>query len=102
MEPTDGPVLVTVSYTVRPSALPSFEAAMRPLAGSRRRTGGYRWRLYRSGEDQDVMLESFMVPSWGEHRRQQTQRLTGRDREIRSAVLEFCAGAPIERHYFPA
>jgi len=101
-DPTDGPVLVTVSYTVRPSALPSFEAAMRLLAGSRRRTGGFRWRLYRSGEVQDVMLESFMVPSWGEHRRQQTQRLTGRDREIRAAVLEFCDGAPIERHYFPA
>lgn len=101
-EPTDGPVLVTISYTVRPPALAAFQAAMRQVASSRRRTGGYRWQLYRSGQDRDVMLESFMVPSWGEYRRQQTQRLTGRDREIRAAALGYAEDVPAERHYFPA
>jgi len=100
-EPTDGPVLVTVTYTVRPALLSQFQAAMRPVASSRRRTGGYRWQLYRSGEDQDVMLESFIVPSWGEHRRQETQRLTGRDREIRADALMCSEGDASERHYFP-
>jgi hypothetical protein len=85
---------------VHPDAVDGFEAAMRLVAGSRRRTGGYQWRLYRSGEEPDVLLESFVVPSWGEHRRQQTQRLTGRDREIRAAAVAFADGDPIERHYF--
>lgn len=99
-EPTDGPVLVTNSYIVRPNAVAPFERAMKEVAASRRRTGGYRWQLFRSGEDEDALLESFMVPSWAEYRRQQTQRLTGRDREILAEAREYCEGDPVERHYF--
>lgn len=98
-DPTDGPVLVQVTYTVRGDSLGPFRDAMTRVEGSRRRTGGSRWGLYRSGEDQDLMLESFVVPSWGEYRRQETQRLTGRDREIRADALAHVEGDPIERHY---
>ena len=101
-DPTDGPVLVINSYTVRPHAVAPFEDAMKGVAASRRRTGGYRWQLFRSGEDEDVLLETFLVPSWAEFRRQQTQRLTGRDREILAEAREFSEGDPIERHYFSA
>jgi MFS family permease len=101
-EPMDGPVLVTIAYTVHPAELAQFQAAMRGVQGSRRRTGGYRWRLYRSGQEPDVMLESFVVPSWGEYRRQHTQRLTGRDRELQEGALRYVDGTPTERHYFPA
>ncbi len=100
--PSDGPVLIEISYTVPPQSLQQFQDAMEQVAASRRRTGGSRWRLYRSGEDRDVMLESFVVPSWGEYRRQGTQRLTGRDREIRAEALRFSEGDPVERHYFPS
>lgn len=48
------------------------------------------------------MLESFVVPSWGEYRRQHTQRLTGRDRELQEGALRYVDGTPTERHYFPA
>ncbi|MEY9853116.1 MFS family permease [Leifsonia sp. EB41] len=98
--PSDGPVLVTFSYTVKPDSIEAFRHAMRAVEKSRRRTGGYRWRLYRSGDHRDLMLESFIVPSWGEFRRQQTQRLTGADREILGTALAFSEGAPDERHYF--
>lgn len=100
-QPTDGPVLVQITYTVRPDDIDAFRESMRSVEGSRRRTGGYRWTLLRSGEDEDLLLESFMVPSWGEYRRQQTQRLTGRDREIQAAALAHTDGAPREKHYFP-
>lgn len=100
-QPTDGPVLVQISYTVRPDDVDAFREAMRLVESSRRRTGGYRWSLLRSGEDEDLLLESFMVPSWGEYRRQQTQRLTGRDREIRQAAHAYAAQKPKENHYFP-
>jgi hypothetical protein len=79
----------------------AFEAAMKDLASSRRRTGASRWHLYQSGEDALAMLESFVVPSWAEYRRQQTQRFTGRDREMRDAVFALSTGTPSEVHYFP-
>lgn len=99
-QPTDGPVLVQITYTVRPDDIDAFRESMRSVEGSRRRTGGYRWTLLRSGEE-DLLLESFMVPSWGEYRRQQTQRLTGRDREIQATALAHTDGEPREKHYFP-
>jgi MFS family permease len=100
-QPTDGPVLVQIAYTVSAENIDPVLKAMRLVESSRRRTGGYRWTLLRSGEEQDVLLESFMVPSWGEYRRQQTQRLTGRDREIQAAARAHVDGEPTERHYFP-
>ncbi|WP_159878773.1 MFS transporter [Plantibacter sp. T3] len=101
-QPTDGPVLVQISYTVRPDSLAAFQKAMGHVESSRRRTGASRWALFRSGEESDVQLETFMVPSWGEFRRQETQRLTGRDRDIRAAALAHADGAPVERHFFPS
>lgn len=100
-QPTDGPVLVQITYTVRPDSIDAFRESMRLVESSRRRTGGYRWTLLRSGEEQDLLLESFMVPSWGEYRRQQTQRLTGRDREIQAPARAHTDGEPTEVHYFP-
>ncbi|MDY0985024.1 MFS transporter [Microbacterium sp. CFBP9023] len=100
-QPTDGPVLVQITYTVRPDSIDAFRESMRLVESSRRRTGGYRWTLLRSGEEQDLLLESFMVPSWGEYRRQQTQRLTGRDREIQATARAHTEGEPTEVHYFP-
>lgn len=100
-QPTDGPVLVQIIYTVRPDSIDAFRESMRLVESSRRRTGGYRWTLLRSGEEQDLLLESFMVPSWVEYRRQQTQRLTGRDREIQATARAHTDGEPREKHYFP-
>jgi hypothetical protein len=100
-QPTDGPVLVQITYTVRADHRDAFRTAMQSVESSRRRTGGYRWTLLQSGEDAELLLESFMVPSWGEYRRQQTQRLTGRDREIQAAARANSDGDPSERHYFP-
>jgi MFS family permease len=99
--PTDGPVTIMVTYDVAPENRAAFEAEMTTLASSRRRTGATRWRLYESGEDARQLLESFVVPSWSEFRRQQTQRFTGRDREIRDAVIALSSGMPTEKHYFP-
>lgn len=101
-EPTDGPVLVEVAYRVPPEHLSDFLAAVRLLGGSRRRTGAYRWRVYRSLEESGVMLESFLVPSWSEYRRQRTQRLTGRDREMEQDVRALVTADPAERHYLSA
>jgi MFS family permease len=100
-DPTDGPVTVWRRYTVKQENLAQFEPAMERVGDSRRRRGASRWRLYRSGEEADIFVESFVVSSWGEYRRQQTQRFTGRDREIENDALHFVEGDPVETHYFP-
>jgi len=100
-QPTDGPVTIMVSYQVSAAHRAEFVTAMRDVESSRRRTGANQWRLYQSGEDARTMLESFVVPSWAEYRRQQTQRFTGRDREMRDAVVALSDGVPTEAHYFP-
>ncbi|UFS59944.1 MFS transporter [Subtercola endophyticus] len=100
-DPTDGPVTVLVRYRVQAADAEAFRAAMAALGSSRRRTGAARWRFYRSGEVADEFLEMFVVSSWSEYRRQQTERLTGRDREFRDAVSALCSSAPVESHYFP-
>ena len=98
---TDGPVTVLVRYRVAAADAGAFREAMAGLGSSRRRTGAARWRFYRSGEVADEFLEMFTVSSWSEYRRQQTERLTGRDREFRDAVAAVCASPPVESHYFP-
>ena len=100
-QPTDGPVTVMVTYRVVQQNISEFERAMDDVRQSRLRTGATRWRLYRSGESADSLLEVFIVPSWAEYRRQQTQRLTGRDREYRAAAIELSETTPTEEHYFP-
>jgi MFS family permease len=100
-QPTDGPVTIAITYRVLPDKMMDFEAAAYVLRQMRRRTGAMRWRLYRSGEDAESMVETFVVPSWAEYRRAQTKRLTGRDREIRQDVIDLSEGTPRELHLFP-
>ncbi len=100
-EPTDGPVTIVLTYRVLSKNVDAFEDAAQQLRQMRRRTGATRWRLYRSGEDAEAMVETFVEPSWAEYRRAQTRRFTGRDREIRQAVYDLAEGEPVEQHLFP-
>jgi MFS family permease len=99
-EPSDGPVTISISYRVQPAKLKDFQQAMAQVRQSRRRRGAVRWRLYRSGENADTLVEMFVVPSWAEYRRGQTQRLTGRDRELLAVAYALADDVPIESHYF--
>lgn len=99
--PTDGPVTVMIDYTVRAEDRSGFESAMRMVRLSRQRTGASHWHLYCDGDVADRYRESFVVPSWGEFRRQNTERLTGRDRETVAAAMRFVTGAPSEEHFLP-
>jgi quinol monooxygenase YgiN len=69
-EPTDGPVLVTVTYDVAPAKTIEFATLMRDMEDHRRRTGAYRWGLFRDVAEPDRFLETFVVDSWAEHLRQ--------------------------------
>ncbi|MGZ4678867.1 MAG: MFS transporter, partial [Ilumatobacteraceae bacterium] len=68
--PTDGPVLVTVAYEVPGDDVQAFAEAMRLVERHRRRTGAFRWGLFRDLANPHQFIETFVVESWGEHLRQ--------------------------------
>jgi MFS family permease len=102
-EPEDGPVLVTVEYRVPAAQASAFSAVMEAMRRFRRREGAVRWDLFRDLDDPDRYLETFVVPSWGEHLRQHA-RVTVDDQALeaqRDALLQ--AGvAPVATHLIAA
>ena len=99
--PSDGPVLVTVTYTVDPHRVSEFLDSMKDLERSRRRTGAQTWRLYRDGALPTAFVETFTVRSWAEHLRQHEERWTGSDREVQERVLAAVRGEPRVDHLLP-
>jgi predicted MFS family arabinose efflux permease len=73
--PTDGPVVVTVAYTVPDREMVVFADAMRVVEAHRRRTGAYQWGLFRDLAEPHRFVEMFHVESWADHLRQH-QRVT--------------------------
>ena len=87
--PTDGPVLITVSYRVPSDHHPEFADAMRVIERERRRSGAYRWGLFRDLAAPDRFVETWVVDSWAEHMRQHQRRTVTSDllfQRVRSFV----------------
>jgi MFS family permease len=101
-DPSVGPVLVVVSYTVRPECMDEFVEAMEQVRASRQRTGAARWGLYREGEAADRLVEVYQLASWDEHLRQHGGRLTGADRAAEQRAYALADGQPDVRHLLPA
>lgn len=101
-EDADGPVLVTVTYPVSPRHEEAFRAAMEAVRRSRLRTGAVRWELFRDGEHPDRFVEAYLVPSWDEHLRQHTGRLTGADRDAEERVRALTDGPAEASHLLSA
>jgi quinol monooxygenase YgiN len=88
---TSGPVLVTVEYEVPEESARAFRAAMAPVGRSRRRTGAFRWALWQDAADPRRFVETWEVPTWGEHLRQHAERVTVRDQEFETAAYALLA-----------
>jgi MFS family permease len=93
----EGPVLVTVEYSVVSGQEAKFVKAIRQYARLRRRDGAYRWGIYRDTEAANRFVEIFLVHSWAEHLRQH-ERQTKADREVEQQVFVYVAGEPKVRH----
>jgi MFS family permease len=101
-DPQEGPVLVTVRYVVPPEAEPPFLEAMELVRLTRLRTGATSCQLYRDGADPSVFLLVGFYPTWEEHLRQHTGRLTGSDREREELANSFAVEERTGAHLFPA
>jgi MFS family permease len=80
--PDSGPVVVTQTYSIAPEDEQRFIGAMQHVRMSRLRTGATAWGLFRDGATPRQFVELFLVPSWEEHLRQHSSRLTGTDRQF--------------------
>jgi hypothetical protein len=94
-----GPVLVTLTYAVRPDARAEFLALVRTLGGRRRRDGAFAWGVFENTEQPDRFIESFCVASWLDHLRQH-ERVTSADRDLQTQIRELLsADGPVVAHY---
>ena len=100
--PDDGPVLVTVTYTVSPRDQMAFLKEMSSVGRSRQRTGAYRWQIYRDGETPHRFVEAYFVPSWEEHLRQHGGRFTEADAASLLRARAFACSPPAVQRLFPA
>ncbi|HEY1268628.1 MAG TPA: MFS transporter [Candidatus Binatia bacterium] len=93
----DGPVLITVEYTVEAERAAEFVDAMHDYERVRRRDGASRWGIYRDTENAERYIETFIVQSWAEHLRQHA-RQTAADRELEKRVRSYARVEPKVRH----
>ena len=89
--PNDGPVLVTLEYRIDPINAEEFSRVMQALSLTRRRDGAIQWGLYQDLSDPSRFVETIVVESWGEHRRQ-FERVTNSDRVIEEHARAFHIG----------
>jgi MFS family permease len=101
IDPSQGPVLVTVEYEVDPKKADEFLEALHKFARVRRRDGASRWGVYRDTEHPERYIETFIVESWAEHSRQH-ERLTRADRDLEENVGRFESKAIKVRHFIYA
>jgi MFS family permease len=100
-DPAAGPIVVSVTYTVAPENEQTFLEAMRHVRRSRMRTGAVRWGIFRAGERPEHLVELYVVPTWDEHLRQHTGRLTGTDRDIEVRARDLSDPPPFVTHLLP-
>jgi len=99
-EPDEGPVLVTLTYTVEDGRMAEFVEVMKEVRRSRLRTGANSCELYQDGADPSQFLQVSEYPTWGEHLRQHTGRLTGADQALYEAAMRLATGPPEVGHLF--
>jgi len=98
VDPSQGPVLVTVEYEVEPTKADEFLEALHKFARVRRRDGASRWGVYRDTEHPAQYVETFIVESWAEHLRQHERLMRG-DRDLEENVRRF-ESKPIKVRHF--
>jgi len=100
-DPDDGPVVVNTVYTVETDKEEAFLRAMARVRLSRLRTGATNWGLFRDGEAPHQFVELYIVPSWEEHLRQHSERLTRTDQQYEQEAESFTT-APQETSHLIA
>jgi MFS family permease len=91
-KPEHGPILVTVEYLINSRDCREFAQVMQAVGVIRRRDGAIRWGLFQDTADPARFVETFIVETWMEHRRQH-ERMTKADRVIEEKAFAFHVGS---------
>ncbi len=84
----EGPVLVTVEYTIDPKHTHEYKQAMDAVRLGRMRDGALHWGLFQDTEQPGRFVENFIVESWAEHLRQH-DRVTHADKTLQEKAWSF-------------
>jgi len=74
VEPRNGPVFITIAYSIPADRLDTFTTAMIERRRIRRRDGAQNWRLARDLAHPDVWLEMYRTPTWADYVRHNERR----------------------------
>jgi MFS family permease len=98
--PEQGPVMVTLTYTIDPARAHEFSAVMQRTRRARLRQGALSWGLFRDVNVPGRYVEYFVDENWLEHLRR-LERFTAADAELRAERLAFhlAAQPPVLRRY---
>ncbi len=89
--PNEGPVMITIEYRIDPAQAAAFSTAMTLLSHIRRRDGAIYWGLFQDLSEPERFVESVLVESWMEHRRQY-ERITLADKVVEDQAWSFHIG----------
>ncbi len=87
----EGPVMVTMRYTVDPKDEEEFLYLVERLGATRRQRGAVYWAVYRDLERPGDYLELFATETWADLLRLRARR-SAADLELRRLVVGFHAG----------
>ncbi|RYY55239.1 MAG: MFS transporter, partial [Comamonadaceae bacterium] len=95
----DGPLIVQISYHVRPECTEEFLRSARAVGHSCRRNGALFWRLFREIDSPHLYVERYMLDSWLDHTRH-LDRTTATDLALRERLRQFLMPGrePVIRH----
>lgn len=103
IDPSAGPVMVTMEYQIDPLRAKEFMALMQLTRQARLRQGALSWGLFQDASLPGTYIEYFVDESWLEHLRRH-ERFTAGDVELREQRLAFHIGEapPVVRRYVAA
>lgn len=94
-------MVIEVADQVSDENRDEFLAAMELVRRSRRRTGAVRWGIFADGKRPGRLVELYIVPTWEEHLRQHTGRLTATDQAIEERARALADDDPEVVHLLP-
>jgi MFS family permease len=102
LEDDQGPVVVTVEYSVAADRREAFLVAINNLARERRRDGAYAWEILEDVAVPGRFLEMFSLDSWLEHLYQH-ERVTKTDNLLQTQLAALQqTGIPTVTHFIAA
>ena len=90
-DPHDGPVRISVEYTIPLDCYAEFTHRIHALRNVRLRDGAIRWAIFRDAADPTHLNETFLMESWIDYLRSR-ERTTAADAQIREAAFALHQG----------